>query len=253
MRAAPPKRLLAASASTAAVIGTVHAFPAVSAVGPLRRALAPRLCGDGSAGGVALTFDDGPDPASTPAFLRSLERLGWKATFFMLGSMAQAAPGLAKEIVAAGHEVALHGSEHRNHLARSPSWVLNDLGKGYAQVSEASGCQPMWHRPPYGVVSGATVLAARRLGTPIVLWGAWGRDWRAKATSQTVLADLRRTMAGGSTLLLHDSDCTSAPGAWRSALGVLAPLAEHLEQQNLAVKTLSAHMDQGSDDDRNEK
>ena len=80
--------------------------------------VAPSLAGIGRPDHVALTFDDGPDPASTPLFLTELDRLGWKATFFLLGCMVRQAPSLAAELVAASHEVAVHGDRHDSHLRR---------------------------------------------------------------------------------------------------------------------------------------
>lgn len=215
--------------------------PGLAAIGPLRRRLLPALAGAGRSDHVALTFDDGPDPASTPQFLEALDRLGWRATFFMLGTMARRAPSLVAEVAAAGHEVALHGEEHRSHLLRSPRAVVDDLARGAAVLGELTGIAPRWHRPPYGGLSGGTLLAARRLGLTVVLWGAWGRDWRAEATPGSVLADLSRSLVGGTTVLLHDSDCTSAPGAWKSALGALPLLADHVAAHGWSVGTLADH------------
>ena len=81
----------------------------------------PRLNGDGRPDHVALTFDDGPDPASTPAFLDLLDELGVRATFFVLGSMVERAPALARELAGRGHEVGVHGWDHRSLALRGPS------------------------------------------------------------------------------------------------------------------------------------
>jgi peptidoglycan/xylan/chitin deacetylase (PgdA/CDA1 family) len=218
-----------------------HAAPSVTSVGPLRRRWLPGLSGTGAHGRVALTFDDGPDPASTPAFLDVLDDLGWSATFFMLGSMVRRAPDLAAQVVAAGHEVAVHGDQHRSHLWRSPRDVATDLQRATTAIVEATGRRPVWFRPPYGVLSAGSLVAARRLGLRTVLWTAWGRDWRAAATPDTVVADVDRHLGPGGTVLLHDSDCTSAPGAWRSALGALPALAERFAALDLRPGPLSEH------------
>lgn len=190
---------------------------------------------------MALTFDDGPDPCSTPWFLEALERLGWRATFFMLGSMVRRAPGLAAEVVAAGHEVALHGDLHRSHLARSPRAVRADLARGYSTVAEATGVPPRFYRPPYGVLTTGTLLATDHLGLRPVLWTTWGRDWTARATPANVAAEIKATLVPGATVLLHDADCTSAPTCWRSTLGALSLLAEQCEGKGLAVGPLAEH------------
>ncbi|MET0421165.1 MAG: polysaccharide deacetylase family protein, partial [Acidimicrobiia bacterium] len=90
----------------------MHATPALGGVSPIGVRLTPRLVGIGRRGHVALTFDDGPDPASTPAILGVLDELGWSATFFMLGEMVRRAPGLARDVADAGHEIAVHGDVH---------------------------------------------------------------------------------------------------------------------------------------------
>src|SRR5690242_3354222 len=95
-----------------------HAGPGVTAISQVRRRFFPRLAGQGQPGHVALTFDDGPDPAWTPAFLEVLATRQVRATFFMLGSMVARDPGLAAEVAAAGHEVAVHGWAHRYTVLR---------------------------------------------------------------------------------------------------------------------------------------
>jgi len=79
-------RTSALAAAGAAGAVALHALPGLSNVDVLRRHTLPRLSGVGFADHLALTFDDGPQADSTPAFLEALDRLGWKATFFMLGS-----------------------------------------------------------------------------------------------------------------------------------------------------------------------
>ena len=175
-----------------------------------------RLAGQGHPGHVALTFDDGPDPGSTPEFTRVLAERGVHATFFMLGSMVAKAPGLAAEIAAAGHEIGVHGFEHRYLPARTPQATMSDLTRAAELIAKVTGTWPRLFRPPYGVLSGPALLAARRLGLTPVLWGAWGREWTAGATSASVLQTLLGQLDGGVTVLLHDSGCTSPPGCMAS-------------------------------------
>ncbi|MCJ7672922.1 MAG: polysaccharide deacetylase family protein, partial [Acidimicrobiia bacterium] len=85
----------------------MHAAPALAGVSPFGIRFTPALVGRGRPEHVALTFDDGPDSASTPAFLEVLDGLGWKATFFLLGTRAREAPGLTADVAAAGHEIAV--------------------------------------------------------------------------------------------------------------------------------------------------
>ncbi|HEX4791292.1 MAG TPA: polysaccharide deacetylase family protein [Actinospica sp.] len=229
------------TAGLAAAGALAQAVPTVTSLGPVRATLWPGLTGLGAPDHVALTFDDGPDPGSTPQFLDALDAAGVRATFFLLGGMVQRAPGLARRISDAGHEVALHGWAHRAHLAVSPAQTFRDLRQGADEVAAATGRAPGWYRPPYGVATAATFAACRRLGLRPVLWSAWGRDWTASATAESVFHTVVRDLRGGGTVLLHDSDCTSKPLSWRSALGALPLLLAHCAEQGWRVGPLAEH------------
>jgi peptidoglycan/xylan/chitin deacetylase (PgdA/CDA1 family) len=218
-----------------------QAGPGITGLGPVRRALFPRLAGQGDAGHVALTFDDGPDPAATPRFAELLADRGVSATFFLLGDMTARAPALAAELIAAGHEVGVHGWEHRYLPLRGPRATFDDLRRATDQIAEATGTRPRLFRPPYGVLSGPALIAARQLGLVPVLWGAWGREWAPGATPATVYATLRADLRGGVTVLLHDSDCTSPPGSWQAALGALPMLLDECDRRGLTVGPLGQH------------
>ena len=220
-----------------------HAGPGLLSLPALRKRVAPALHGRGRPGHVALTFDDGPDPTSTPRVLAELDRLGIRATFFVLGSLARMSPGLTGEVAAAGHEVAVHGQTHVTHLARSPRRVVDEVRRACDTVAELTGSRPAWLRPPYGVLTSGTFLAARRCGLRPVLWSAWGRDWTTEATAESVAAEVLRGDPGpsGPTVLLHDSDCTSAPGAWRAAVGALPVLAEAWAARGWTAGPLADH------------
>ena len=203
-----------------------HVLPATVAWRSMRCRLAPVLSGVGRPGHVALSFDDGPDRASTPHILAALDRLGWTATFFVLGSQVRRAPGLLEEVVAAGHELGVHGDRHVSHLRRPAPAVVADVLRARDLIEATTGAPLRWFRPPYGALAAPSLVAARRAGLQTVLWTTWGRDWRAEATPATVVADITRTWHPGPTVLLHDSDVTSAEGAWRAAAGALPLLAE---------------------------
>ncbi|MGW5432177.1 polysaccharide deacetylase family protein [Streptomyces sp. NPDC004059] len=222
-------------------LAAAHAAPVVSTFGPLRNRLMPRLAGRGRPDHVALTFDDGPDPRSTPLFLRLLAERGVHATFFLLGAQAHRSPGLVSEIAEAGHEIGVHGWLHRPLLLRGPRATHDDFARARDTVAAITGRAPTLFRPPYGVMSTAAHLAARRLGLTPVLWTCWGEDWTARATPASVHRTVTRDLDGGGTILLHDSDCTSAPGAWRSALGALPRILDTCAARDFAVGRLGDH------------
>jgi peptidoglycan-N-acetylglucosamine deacetylase len=225
----------------AALLAVAQGGPGITAIGPVRRRLFRRLAGFGPPGHVALTFDDGPDPASTPRFLDLLSRRDVRATFFMLGSMVAAAPGLAGEIAAAGHEVAVHGWDHRYLTLRGPAAAYDDIARSRDAIADVTGQAPAYFRPPYGVLSGGALLAIRRLGLRPLLWTCWGREWVPGATAETVSTTLSQGLSGGGTVLLHDSDCTSPAGASRAALGALPWLLDECERRGLRAGTAAEH------------
>ncbi len=231
----------AAGLATLAGLAVAHAGPGITGLGPMRRLAFRRLAGQGDPGHVALTFDDGPDPQSTPEFARVLAERGVRATFFMLGSMVVKAPGLAAELAGAGHEVAVHGFDHRYLTLRGPRATRCDLTRATDVIAEATGIRPTLFRPPYGVLSGPALLAAHELGLTPVLWGSWGREWTPGASPASVLQTLVRDLEGGVTVLLHDSGCTSPPGAWQAGLAALTPLLDECDRRGLRVGPVAEH------------
>jgi peptidoglycan-N-acetylglucosamine deacetylase len=228
--------------STVAAAGVITGLgPQLMSRRPVRCRWLPALAGQGRVDHVALTFDDGPDAKSTPAILDGLDALDWKATFFMLGSMVDRDPGLAKEVADRGHEVAVHGYTHASHLRRAPTDLRADIARARDVITAATGQTPRWFRPPYGSVAWGSLVGARRAGLATVLWSAWGRDWRGDASAADVVRDVARQLGPGATVLLHDSDYTSAPQCWRSTVGALDGLAELFDRRHLAAGPLRDH------------
>jgi peptidoglycan/xylan/chitin deacetylase (PgdA/CDA1 family) len=233
--------LLATVGAAAAGLAIAHAGPGLTGIGPARTLAFRRLAGQGDPGHVALTFDDGPDPESTPEFVRVLAEHNVRATFFMLGSMVARAPGLAAEIAAAGHEVGVHGFDHRYLTVRGPRATRSDLTRATELIASVTGTRPTLFRPPYGVLTGPALLTVRELGLTPVLWGSWGREWAPGASPASVLQTLLSGLDGGVTVLLHDSGCTSPPGAWQAGLAAVTPLLAECERRGLQVGPVAEH------------
>ena len=227
--------------AAAAGLAVAQAGPGVTGLGPVRRALFPRLAGRGTADHVALTFDDGPDPAWTPQVLDLLAGRGVRATFFLLGSMVAAAPGLAADIGAAGHELGVHGWDHRYLPLRGPAATWDDIRLARDIVATSTGTVPRLFRPPYGVLSTWSLAAARWLGLTPVLWTCWGREWARGATPESVFAVLAAGLDGGGTVLLHDSDSVAPAGSARAALGALPVLLDECGRRGLRVGPVAEH------------
>ncbi|MCK4176253.1 polysaccharide deacetylase family protein [Aciditerrimonas ferrireducens] len=186
---------------------------------------------------VALTFDDGPDPRTTPRVLTVLDERGLRATFFVLGAAVARSGSLAAEVVAAGHELGVHGFRHEHHLLRGPGWVLEDLRRAVGVVGEATGQAPRWFRPPYGQLAAGSLRAARALGLEVVLWSVWGKEF-----ADPELERIRRRLASGlrpgAVVLLHDSDLAAPAGTGARTVALLPGLAEDLAVRGLRAERL---------------
>jgi peptidoglycan/xylan/chitin deacetylase (PgdA/CDA1 family) len=153
--------------------------------------------------------------------LAELARGGATATFFLVGEQVEARPALAREIVDAGHEVAVHGFRHTLLIRRRLAAVATDLDRAVASIEDATGVTPTLYRPPYGVF-GASVLAhVRERGWRPLLWSRWGRDWEARATPKSVARRATRGLRPGDVVLLHDSDAYSSADSWRKTVSAL--------------------------------
>lgn len=168
---------------------------------------APVLCRTKSGRAeIALTFDDGPSPGSTPKVLAELARHDARATFFVLGEKVEQHPEILQAIHAAGHEIGLHGQQHDRLLSiRHPRRIASQLAQVQSLVQSVTGCTPHLFRPPVGHVSPRTAVAARRLGLTLVGWSVRGRDGLRRATAAAVATRVKRGLAPGSIVLLHDA------------------------------------------------
>jgi peptidoglycan/xylan/chitin deacetylase (PgdA/CDA1 family) len=222
----------------ASVVAAAWSAPAAAPHAPaLARALAVPRRLEGT-DGVALTFDDGPHPRGTPAILEALARGGATATFFVVGEQVSRDPALAREIVAAGHALALHGQRHRCQLRLTPHMLDDDLARVAATVQDATGRSPDLYRPPYGVFSAAGLALARRRGWRTLLWSRWGRDWAARATAASIAARATRDLVAGDVVLLHDADTYSSEGSWRRTAAALPAVLDALQRARLRTVAL---------------
>jgi peptidoglycan/xylan/chitin deacetylase (PgdA/CDA1 family) len=176
-----------------------------SVVDPL---LAPVSSLDGIRSGttdlVGLTFDDGPDPVSTPQVLASLERAGATATFFMLSQRVSRHPEIVRDVVAAGHEVALHGIDHQRLTELSSEEVHDRAVRGKAVLEEVSGKPVRWFRSPHGAQKVSTYRAIRRADLLPVVWTSAAQDWVDQDPAD-IAPRLMTSLRPGGIALLHDA------------------------------------------------
>jgi peptidoglycan/xylan/chitin deacetylase (PgdA/CDA1 family) len=186
------------------------------------------------AGGVALTFDDGPHPHGTPAVLELLADAGARATFFLIGEQVERRPELAAAIAASGHLVAVHGYRHRLQLRMSPSQVAGDIARARAVIEDAVDASPViWHRPPYGIYSRAGLRAVREWGLRPLLWSRWGKDWRKFTTPRRIADRATRALVPGDVILLHDADFYSSQNSHRRTAVALEMILAELNRRKI--------------------
>jgi peptidoglycan/xylan/chitin deacetylase (PgdA/CDA1 family) len=237
MTAADDRRLVRIGRAAAAALAGYWLPSTALVFGPSRRFFGVRAEID-DPGAVALTFDDGPHPQGTPRVLELLRAADAPATFFLAGEQVERFPELAREIVAAGHEVAVHCHRHRNLLRLPPTAVHEDLGRAAGTIADVTGVEPRRYRPPYGILTMPALRHARRHGWETVLWRRDGHDWQAQATPESIASRLLDKARGGDVLLLHDADWYSAPGSWERTAGALELVLERLGERGLRVATL---------------
>lgn len=119
---------------------------------------------------MALTFDDGPHPKFTPELLAVLDRYQVKATFFVVGKMAQKHPDLLREIQAAGHEIGDHTFNHVNLARLDEQGAAAEWKVGEKAITAITGEKVRYCRPPGGRYDREAVIAASELGLTTVLW-----------------------------------------------------------------------------------
>src|SRR5213594_773270 len=158
--------LLPVGAALAACAGAVS----YAAVHPRAQIFGPTICRTNSPRKLAITVDDGPNPAMTPQLLDLLDRYQAKATFFLIGRFVRECPDLAKETVARGHAVGNHTESHRNLFKLGPAQVTVELRLCHNAIANTLGAPAKWFRPPYGFRNPWVIPAAQALGCETVMW-----------------------------------------------------------------------------------
>jgi peptidoglycan/xylan/chitin deacetylase (PgdA/CDA1 family) len=154
---------------------------------------------------VALTFDDGPTPYSTPAILDALEKAHAPATFFVMGQYARQWPALIQREWADGFTIGLHTWDHPMMTRISPDAQRYQFAASFQAIRDAIGskaCLWFW-RPPYGDLNGAVVNTAQSLGLTTITWDDDTVDWSRPGTDQIVATALAEARPGA-IILMHD-------------------------------------------------
>jgi peptidoglycan/xylan/chitin deacetylase (PgdA/CDA1 family) len=207
--------VLAAGAASAAA-GT-FAWAATSASAQL---FGPTIRRTSDASTMALTFDDGPNPAITPQLLDLLDRHKVHATFFLIGKHVRAFPALAKEIAERGHTVGNHTETHPRLTFLTSRRIDHELDRCDAAIAEATGAVPRWMRPPFGFRGPHLDAVVRRNGgAGVVMWSAIASDWTPQPAERVI--ERLRSAGGSDIVLLHDGDHKVLEGDRRHTLAAV--------------------------------
>ena len=169
-----------------------------------RTLIAPR-----SPGQLALTFDDGPNPAWTPRLLDLLAEHKVRATFFMVGKFAKAERDLARRVADGGHLIGNHTWNHPDLSRAAAAQVLDELTRTNDILAEITGKPVRYFRPPFGARRPYVLKLARQLGLIPVTCNAMTTDWSepsAEKIAQSLIKKIDRTQARGyaTNIVLHD-------------------------------------------------
>ena len=149
---------------------------------------------------VYLTFDDGPSPQYTPQILDVLARHDARATFFVVGRLAQAYPDIVQRIAAEGHTIANHAWNHEDLAGLSRAAFDETISRTQAVLGDlAAPCL----RPPYGSMDAFTREWASDHGLSLVTWDASPSDWK-RPPAEEIADYIVKWARPGIVLLLHD-------------------------------------------------
>jgi peptidoglycan/xylan/chitin deacetylase (PgdA/CDA1 family) len=207
--------LIAAPTTIVAAAGVA----AYAATYPRAQLFGKTICRTNSPRKLALTFDDGPNPAITPKLLDLLDRYNARATFFLIGRYVRECPELVKETIARGHLIGNHTETHPNLFRLSHREIRIELRLCHDAILHLLGSPPKWFRPPFGMRNPWVIPAARELGYRTLMWTLLPGDWLEKPAEwliprmQPIADHAQRNLAiaaksagtgTGDVLCLHD-------------------------------------------------
>ena len=180
---------------------------------------------------ITLTFDDGPDPETTPLILDILKKKDVRATFFVIGKKAEKYPELLRRIDEEGHIVANHSYSHHYMIAFfSKEKLKKDLDQCTSIISGILGKTPKFFRPPFGVTNPRYASVLHDLKLVSVGWSIRSMDTKAK-NKYEIINKVIAKLKTKDIVLLHDDRKVTADS--------IEDLIEHCLQKGLKFEPLS--------------
>jgi peptidoglycan/xylan/chitin deacetylase (PgdA/CDA1 family) len=231
---------LAALATNHLLLGIAGLCPRSTLLGPnlTRLPVAAALRSE-----VALTFDDGPDPAVTPRVLDLLDACGVHATFFCIADAAAQHPELCREIARRGHAVENHSRRHRSAFAMlGIRGIREEIARAQAILADLGGRMPRFFRPPAGLRNPLLDPVLHGMGLRLVSWTRRGFDTRRSDVGKVASA-LVDGLTAGDILLLHDGHGARTASGAPVVLAVLPRVLDALQSLGLRPVTLHQAVD----------
>jgi peptidoglycan-N-acetylglucosamine deacetylase len=191
-------------------------------------------------GAVAITIDDGPDPAVTPQVLAQLDRFHVRASFFCVGERVLRHKELAQEIVSRGHCIENHSQSHRHNFSLlGPAGMRSEISTAQDSIFQVTGSRPSFFRAPAGLRNPFLDPVLTALELRLASWTRRGFD-TVNGDADAVYERLTASLEGGDILLLHDGNSARNRHGEPVILEVLPRLLEALLSRNLRPVTLRA-------------
>lgn len=185
---------------------------------------------------IALTFDDGPSPA-TPRILDILANYQIPATFFQCGANVLRTPDLSRAVAAGPHEIGNHSYAHPNFALMRPRYIEEDFRRAQTAIAQATARTPVLLRPPFGVRWFGFREMQRRLNLMCVMWSVIGCDWKLPAPRI-----VQRVLSGvfdGSIVCLHDGRATLEDPDTRQTIEAVRRIVPALLEKGYHFETVS--------------
>jgi len=185
---------------------------------------------------IALTFDDGPSPATLP-ILDILATYKVPATFFQCGENVLRAPELSQAVCAGPHEIGNHSQTHPNFALRRPPYIVGEFLRAQSVIAEATSITPVLLRPPFGVRWFGFREMQERLNLMCVMWSVIGLDWKLAAPriAERVLSRVRE----GAIVCLHDGRGTLKDPDARTTIEAVRKIVPSLLEKGYHFETVS--------------
>lgn len=178
---------------------------------------------------ISLTFHDGPNLKSTPQLLKILDHANIKATFFVVGKMAEKYPELLKEIDKRGHQIANHTYNHKNLTTLSNAEIISELSRTRLLIKDITGINTYIYTPPGGQYNSRVIEKANVCGYKMALWSVFPEDHIN--SSSVIYEKVVSNSRDGSVVLLHNGP--------PDTIDVLPRIIEKLKARGFQFTTLS--------------